>query len=80
MEIKLKSTNKVVELETEQGTVMPARIWKGRTAGRHPASGKSVTCFVTRICATDCSEQELEEFHSELQARPSLHIPDKLRI
>ena len=43
MNITIHPTSKLVDLQTESGTV-PARLWEGQTE-----SGIPVHCFITRI-------------------------------
>ena len=73
MKIHIESTTKIVQLKTQSGAVVPARIWEG-----HTASGTPVHCFVTRICPTltDQEDQRFEEFERELleQAKPSVEV------
>lgn len=67
MQITIRSTTKVVELETPNGTV-PARVWEGETA-----SGIPVHCFVTRIAPTieNPRPEIVEQFAAELtEQRP----------
>lgn len=78
MELKLRNTSKVVELDTGSGTV-PARIWEGFTAG-----GIEVHCYITRVAvALDAGPEVHAAFERELleQAPPSAEvvaIPNRL--
>ena len=73
MKITIESTTKIVQLKTQSGAVVAARIWEG-----HTASGTPVHCFVTRIAPTikDQPDQRFEEFERELleQAKPSVEV------
>ena len=76
MRITIESTDKVVELETAEGAIVPARIWQGTTA-----RGVPVTVFVTRISpdvSTDdpLIEQHTRQFEEELQEQ----VPPRARV
>lgn len=55
MEVKLKSTTKIVELNG-----VPARVWEG-----HTESGIKVHAFVTRIAVE--KDEDVTEFEQELE-------------
>ena len=73
MKITIESTTKIVQLKTQSGAVVAARIWEG-----HTASGTPVHCFVTQICPTitDQSDPRFKEFERELleQVAPSVEV------
>ena len=75
MKITIESTTKIVQLKTQSGAVVAARIWEGTTA-----SGTPVHCFVTRIAPTltDQSDPRFKEFERELleQVKPSSEITE----
>lgn len=55
MEVHLKSTTKIVELEVA-GNLVPARIWEG-----HTENGVPCHAFITRIaCAEDADSSQFE--------------------
>ncbi len=58
MTITIESTDRIIQLTTQAGTV-PARLWEGRTA-----SGIKVECLVTRIAAQ--AGEDLSQFDREL--------------
>lgn len=63
MKITITSTSKVVELVTDRGSVVPARVWEGQTDG-----GVPVHCFITRIAPTiPRDDPRQEQFVSELK-------------
>ena len=59
MEALLHSTSKTVELVTESGCTVEARIWEGTTA-----KGVSVIAFITRVAAHQ--DDDLSEFNADL--------------
>ena len=62
MEIIIRPTSKIVELEAGGGKV-PARIWEGKTS-----TGIPVHCFVTRVAVpTGRPEHEYAEFEQALE-------------
>ena len=77
MKITIESTTKIVQLKTQSGAVVSARIWEG-----HTASGTPVHCFITLICPTiietlmDQNDPRFAEFERELleQAKPSVEV------
>lgn len=66
MQIKIESTEKIVELDG-----VPARVWEGRTK-----SGIPVHCFVTRISPQTHDDEYIEQFEKELkeQKAPSPEV------
>lgn len=73
MKITIESTTKIVELRmSENGPLVPARIWAG-----HTESGVPVHCYVTRI-AVDKNRPaaDFEQFERDLQehAEPTAEI------
>lgn len=63
MKIMLQSTTKIVELVTDKGSVVPARVWEGTTE-----SGIPVHCFVTRLAPTiPVGDPRQREFQEQLQ-------------
>ena len=64
MTVTLHSTTKIVELVTQTGNIVPARIWEGTTE-----SGIPVHAFVTRIAVH--KREDHEQFERELlEQRP----------
>lgn len=59
VKVTLESTEKIVELQSEHGTV-PARIWEG-----HTDSGIPVHAYITRIAAP--AAEDLAQFENELR-------------
>jgi len=62
MKIVIENTDKIVELDGEGFTGVPARIWEGETE-----SGVPVTCFITRIAPRTHDEAANAQFAEELQ-------------
>lgn len=63
MKVTLESTTRVVEIELEQGALVPGRIWEGVTD-----SGIRVVALITRIAAeTGVGEHTQAEFRQELE-------------
>lgn len=63
MKITIESTSKLVELQTESGAVVPARVWEG-----HTEQGIPVHCYITRIAIGENEPAEVHErFKRELQ-------------
>jgi hypothetical protein len=67
MKITIESTDKVIELVTDNGDgpAVPARVWEGKTE-----SGIPVVCFVTRIAPVieePVPEEIAREFAASLQ-------------
>jgi hypothetical protein len=69
MKITIESTSKLVELRTDEGVWVPARIWEGETE-----SGIKVHVYITRIAAG--LQEDLSQFERELkeQRPPSAEI------
>ncbi len=63
MEVNLRNTDRVVELNVD-GANVPARIWQGKTS-----TGVPVVAFVTRIMVPEGRpDHEYAEFERELEA------------
>lgn len=62
IELRLRPTDKIVELRSDSGASVPARVWQGETA-----SGIPVHCFVTRVAVDkDRPPHEIAEFEQAL--------------
>ena len=77
MKVTLESTDKIVELEMN-GSVIPARVWHGRTE-----NGIECHVYITRIAVArdhDASEFEhdLKEAHVSLPPALERAIPARL--
>jgi hypothetical protein len=77
MKVELESTNRIVDLEIN-GTVVPARIWQGRTE-----NGIECHAFITRIAVRqdrDASEfeRDLRETVAPIRADLAEAIPARL--
>jgi hypothetical protein len=59
MKITIESTSCLVDLVSESGHVVPARVWVGVTE-----KGIPVQCLVTRIAAD--KRDDLQQFEAEL--------------
>ena len=71
MKITVHSTTTIVELETQSGAKMPARMWEGVTD-----SGTPVHCFITRISPTiPKDDPRNEEFARELKECAAPTVP-----
>lgn len=63
MELIIRPTDKVVELVTENGSVVPARIWQGKTS-----TGIPLHVYITRVAVDRTRpEHELAEFERALK-------------
>ncbi len=60
MQVHLWPTDKIVELEAEEGGVIPARIWEG-----HTEIGIEVHAYISRIATDD--PRHMEALGKELQ-------------
>lgn len=64
MKITIESTTQIVQVESSDGGMIPARVWEG-----HTESGIFVHCLITRIAAP--STENLEQFDRKLrECRP----------
>lgn len=64
MIIEVENTDKVVELVTYDGYVVPARIWEGKTL-----TGIPVHVYITRIAVAEGQPAHVyEQFERELEA------------
>lgn len=63
MKIKLESTTKIVDLVTDGGAVVPARVWEGYTEGGIP-----VHCYITRVAVR--ADKDQSQFQTELTETP----------
>jgi hypothetical protein len=60
MKLEIESTTKLVDVVTETGAVVPARLWEGETD-----SGIPVFCYITRVQVR--RDQDLSQFEAELR-------------
>lgn len=64
MIIAVESTDKIVELVTPDGHVVPARIWEGKTL-----TGIPVHVYITRVAVVEGQPEHVyAHFERELQA------------
>jgi hypothetical protein len=79
MKVTLESTERIVEIQTEGGSIVPARVWEGTSEGGIP-----VVVLITRIApAIEWPSQEtLAEFERDLRAcrPPSAVVSDMFPI
>lgn len=79
MKITIESTSKLVEIQSDVGASIPARIWEGMTD-----TGIPVHCYVTRICPSllpplsPAIEAEFKE--SLMECKPPSRILDGIPL
>ena len=64
MKITLHSTSRIVQVENQDGSSVPGRLWEGETE-----TGIYVQAVITRIAAPRAAN--LEEFERELRETPA---------
>jgi hypothetical protein len=78
MNITIHPTSKIVDLQSEGGTV-PARVWEGTTD-----TGIPVHCFITRIAPTipvhDSRQKEFQDALQEVEAPSAGVVSYPLRL
>lgn len=70
MKITIESTSRIVQVQGDNGGLIPARVWEG-----HTDSGIAVHCLLTRIAAL--KTEDLSQFEAELvEQRPPTAIAE----
>lgn len=72
MKVNLESTDRIVELEKD-GSVVPARLWIGRTE-----NGVECHAYITRIAVG--REHDASEFERDLQEAHVVLPPELSRV